>query len=316
MVMLPMVFFLLPNMGFAQNSGIAELTARNNELQEQVRALNGRVENLSFQLLQLQERLRKMQEDNEFRFQQLEDKRSNAGSEKKSKTVKIIPDKKPEGKKEEIPSLGKSKPSEPRQVAKSSGGKKPQRVKRRILGHPPRSLGTLVFDEDGNVVDSALGKPLDLSRRVETVPDRPVEPANPAKNGTKQPFPSAPELIAKGRRLYKAGDYQLAAKSFQLFTQTYPQNKNIPEAEFLLGESLFANGDFHGAASVYLNAHNAHPRDKRGAETLLKLGLSMAGLNEREVACATFAEVLKQYPNAGANIANRVVIEQKNSKCG
>jgi TolA-binding protein len=42
------------------------------QLQEQVRALNGKIEDMSYQLLQMQEQLRKAQEDNEFRFQQLE----------------------------------------------------------------------------------------------------------------------------------------------------------------------------------------------------------------------------------------------------
>ena len=41
-------------------------------LEEQMRQLNGRIEELSFQLLEVQEQLRRMQEDNEFRFQQLE----------------------------------------------------------------------------------------------------------------------------------------------------------------------------------------------------------------------------------------------------
>ncbi|MBC7284530.1 tol-pal system protein YbgF [Hoeflea sp.] len=42
------------------------------QLEEQLRALNGRVEELGFQLLQMQEQMRQMQEDNEFRFQELE----------------------------------------------------------------------------------------------------------------------------------------------------------------------------------------------------------------------------------------------------
>ena len=49
------------------------------QLEEQVRSLNGKVEELTFQLLQLQEQLRKMQEDSDFRFQQLEEQRGDAG---------------------------------------------------------------------------------------------------------------------------------------------------------------------------------------------------------------------------------------------
>jgi TolA-binding protein len=52
------------------------------QLEEQVRGLNGRIEELGFQLLQMQEQMRQMQEDNEFRFQELEktgNQRGDAG---------------------------------------------------------------------------------------------------------------------------------------------------------------------------------------------------------------------------------------------
>ena len=53
---------------------------RNQQLQEEIRQLNGRIEEMSYQLLQMQEQLRKTQEDNEFRFQELEKKkRSDLG---------------------------------------------------------------------------------------------------------------------------------------------------------------------------------------------------------------------------------------------
>ena len=48
-------------------------------LEEQVRALSGTIEELNFQILQMQEQMRKMQEDNEFRFQELEQKKTDAG---------------------------------------------------------------------------------------------------------------------------------------------------------------------------------------------------------------------------------------------
>lgn len=50
----------------------SDVLIRLNRLEEEIRRLNGRVEELSFQLLQAQEDMRKRQEDNEFRFQQLE----------------------------------------------------------------------------------------------------------------------------------------------------------------------------------------------------------------------------------------------------
>src|SRR5690606_38845288 len=49
-------------------------------LEEQIRSLSGTIEELNFQILQMQEQMRKMQEDNEFRFQELEGKKTDAGT--------------------------------------------------------------------------------------------------------------------------------------------------------------------------------------------------------------------------------------------
>ena len=46
----------------------ADQTYQLGQLEEQVRGLNGRIEELGFQLLQMEERMRQMQEDNEFQF--------------------------------------------------------------------------------------------------------------------------------------------------------------------------------------------------------------------------------------------------------
>ena len=68
----------------AQKSPIVQVQATSAEIQVQqlqdtVRQLTGRIEDLNFQIMQTQEQLRKAQEDNEFRFDQLEKK---AGAKK------------------------------------------------------------------------------------------------------------------------------------------------------------------------------------------------------------------------------------------
>ncbi len=59
---------------------LAQDAAGNVQMEEQIRLLNGKVEELTFQILQMQEQMRKLQEDNEFRFQEIEkSKQGNAG---------------------------------------------------------------------------------------------------------------------------------------------------------------------------------------------------------------------------------------------
>jgi TolA-binding protein len=63
---------LAPAPVFAQSKEVAQLTVRVQDLENTIRTLNGQVEGLQFQLTQMQELIQKMQDDNEFRFQQLE----------------------------------------------------------------------------------------------------------------------------------------------------------------------------------------------------------------------------------------------------
>ena len=57
------------------------------------------------------------------------------------------------------------------------------------------------------------------------------------------------------------------------------------------------------------------PKPPTAADNLLGLGLSLAGLNQREVACATYAEVLKQYPDATRRLGERIKDEQAAARC-
>ncbi len=67
---MPMV--ISPRVVQSQSNDANIVLAQSADPQEQIRILDGRIEEMSFQILQLQEQLRKTQEDNEFRFQELE----------------------------------------------------------------------------------------------------------------------------------------------------------------------------------------------------------------------------------------------------
>ncbi len=64
---------------------------RISQMEEEMRRLTGKVEELSFLVLQLQEQLRKTQEDNEFRFQDLEGKGSGAAAKPAERRTDAAP---------------------------------------------------------------------------------------------------------------------------------------------------------------------------------------------------------------------------------
>ena len=306
---LGLAFFMLAgsqSLSLAQSE--AENAVRVDQLQEQVRRLNGKVEELTFQLLQLQEQIRKMQEDNEFRFQELEDKHSDAGGSPNRKTARATT--KPSGGERR---LGKSQPSEGVRSTSPSGGKPTNKTiaaASKALGVPTNSLGTLKFDKDGNVIESAIGKPLDL-----TTPTKQLNNRYLGELGSDVANLQPGLLLARGRDFYDAGKYVLAEKILRKLIKDYPDEANRPEAQYWIGRSLFARGEFHAAATIFLDTHNTYPDARRAPDTLLRLGLAMAGLNQREIACATYDEVLKQFPDADEQVKAQVAIERTSAKC-
>jgi TolA-binding protein len=47
----------------------------------------------------------------------------------------------------------------------------------------------------------------------------------------------------------------------------------------------------------------------------LKLGVSLVGLNQRDVACATFSEIGKRYPQTSSALKERIKQEQALAAC-
>ena len=283
------------------------------QLQEQVRQLNGRVEELTFQILELQELLRSTQEDNEGRFQDLEDASGTGFGDQgslapKDQTLNTDGDGSPvaatSAKRsnnsadggEDAPAGGdQNLPTDLDLTAPKPG----QPLPGVELGQPPRSLGTLTLDKQGNLVDSALGKPLDLTRLKDlqsnlSDPNAPIvqdesQAAAPSADAAANPgdaasgdgalpldvpdnLPAPADLYQQGYDAVLAGNYGLAEEHFRNLIAAYPQSDRVPNTHYWLGESLFAQGDFNDAAERYLTVVNSYPESALAPDAMLKLG--------------------------------------------
>ena len=56
-------------------------------------------------------------------------------------------------------------------------------------------------------------------------------------------------------------------------------------------------------------------RHAKAPDALLRLGQSLAALKQKEMACATFAEVSRKYPKASTSVKQGVEREQKRVHC-
>ena len=269
---------------------LAQDAGGNVQLEEQIRLLNGKVEELTFQILQMQEQVRKLQEDNEFRFQELEKSRQgNAGPKVKpadDTAQAAVPETPPD-------------PSKVRVVTTDNAGNGDDVADvidgTQGAGAPAQDLGTVKFDENGNPV----GATANAQDKVAAIP--------PADNPA--------ELYKTAYEHILSGEYPSAEASFRSHIDNFPADPQTADARYWLGESLIGQERYRDAAEVLLKAQKEFPKSKKAPDMLLKLGVSLSALDNKDVACATFAQVSKKYPKAAPAVVERVAAEQAKAGC-
>ena len=258
------------------------------QLEEEVRLLNGKVEELTFQILQMQEQVRKLQEDNEFRFQELE----------KSKQGKAAP----KADAQTDTAAAPDKPADPgsiRKITTENAGTS-DNVAETINGADPnlapKDLGTVKFDANGNPIASAAIEP----GAVAAIPQAGDNPA---------------ELYKASYEHILSGEYADAEAGFRQHVDNYPADPQAADARYWLGESLIGQERYRDAAEVLLKAQKEFPKSKKAPDMLLKLGVSLAALDNKDVACATFSQISKKYPKSAPALMERVSAEQAKAGC-
>src|SRR5690606_7807810 len=246
----------------AQAADTAQLMVRIQQLEEQIRLLNGQIEGLTFQLTQLQEIVNRMAEDNEFRFQALE---GGAGGKTDAATQPggvMQPEALPQDPATEtapmtdIPEQGvRPLPGEIEfDPTFDDGSAAPGDT----LGE---SADPLVGTGASGGVDLATGQPLDLS----------YDPAAKATGNA-----DADAQFAAGYEALARGDYGFAEDQFSQFIALYPDNEQAAEAASLLGDALLHRAAYDEAAEMLLAAFQKAPDDPRAPDLLLKLGMSLS----------------------------------------
>jgi tol-pal system protein YbgF len=286
---------------------------RTQQLQEEVRQLNGRIEEMSYQLLQMQEQLRKTQEDNEFRFQDLEKKkRSDLGDTGGQPAVASNRPSSSAASGETSPSASQS-PDDVARIIGEPSASSPSSGNR--AAPAPTTLGSMNVDPSGNTVGASRN---DNARNSAGLPG---VASGSSRSGTAQDPQQTASLGSEGDS-YKiaydhvlSGDYPLAEKEFSAYLTSYPKSSRAADANFWLGEAQFSQAKYADAAKTFLNAHQTYGKSAKAPEMLLKLGMSLAALDNKDTACATLREVPKRYPNAQRAVLGKVTTEQKRLSC-
>lgn len=115
--------------------------------------------------------------------------------------------------------------------------------------------------------------------------------------------------------LLKDRNYDAAATALQAFLDRNPDDPLAGNALYWLGETRYVQKDYKEAAKVFLDGYKRFPEGAKAPDNLLKLGMSLAALDETDSACKTFAKLRSSFPQAPSRVLRAAESEQKKLKC-
>jgi tol-pal system protein YbgF len=304
-----------------------DLSVRLDRMESALRQLTGTLEQLQYRNQQLEMQLKRMQDDTEYRFQQLGSKGGPpAGAQPRAMSPQTPVNAPPS-----ITPGSRSDVFNPEQHPNAPGAP-------RVLGNEAAGAPLQNADNEppvGAPGGRAPGAPLDLSTLAGNAPAQPEVPMANAAPMTPSQLPPPPRDtsatgeqlatlppsatpkdeydMAYGYVLHK--DYALAEQAFRDFLRKHPDEKLVPDAQYWLGESLFQRQRYRDAAESFLAVSTKFEKSGKAPDALLRLGQSLAAMNQKEAACATLAEVGRKFPRASASVKRGVTQEQKRAHC-
>ena len=271
----------------SKNSSTQDITGQNaedvltkhllklSEIEKQFQELTNKYEEINFKMDKLSSRLSKVQADNQLRFQNLENKTTINNTENNSLT-----------------SLPKTETRHKKVLPGSS---------------QPQDLGTISYK--------------DMTTNSETQVVQSVESTNTISTET---FQSEEKILPEGTpkeqyefatSFLKVGDYNMAERAFREFVDNNPDNKFSGNAQYWYAETFRIRQLYTDAASAYLEGYQKYPQSEKAPINLLKLGVSLVQIGEKDQGCLMIAGVKKQYPNATQSVLQKAKYEEKKFEC-
>ena len=113
----------------------------------------------------------------------------------------------------------------------------------------------------------------------------------------------------------KVGDYNTAERAFREFVNTNPEHELAGNAQYWYAETFRIRQLYTDAASAYLEGYQKYPKGSKAPINLLKLGVSMVQIGEKDQGCKMITGVKKQYPKAKQSILQKAKYEAKKYEC-
>ena len=249
------------------------------EIETQFQNLTNRFEEINFKIDKLSTRLSKVQSDNQLRFQQLEKSvNKNISTEAASITSS---------------SSNSSSSSDPKLTLPGTS--------------EPQDLGSISYKDMTSEETNQETQSIDTTASVVTENFIAEEKILPQTNPQQQ-YEFATSFL-------KVGDYNTAERAFREFVNTNPDHKLAGNAQYWYAETFRIRQLYTDAASDYLEGYKNYPKSDKAPINLLKLGVSLVQIGEKDQGCLMISGVKKQYPNAKESVIQKAKYEEKKFEC-
>src|SRR5581483_2981964 len=283
------------------DGGGGEDSARIDRIESALRQLTGTIEQLQHDNQMLQMQLKRMQDDTEYRFQQM----GSRGGAAPMPPAAAAPGPAPIAPTGPAPQPGRrSDVFDPSQQPNAPGA--PRTLGGATASAAPNNPPIMNEQPVGAPGGRDAGAPLDLSPLAANPPaavpngEPAAAPAGiPAPQTGQLPPVMAPRGAAAGTQLatlppsaspkdeYDLAygyvlrkDYALASQAFEDFMAKYPNDKLLPNAQYWLGESQFQQQRYREAAESFLAVSTKYAHSGKAPEALLRLGQSRGAASE------------------------------------
>ena len=171
----------------------------------------------------------------------------------------------------------------------------------------PQDLGTISYKDTTTEEVTQQTQSIDTTATIVTETFQSEENILPNESPEKQ-YDFATSFL-------KVGDYSTAERAFREFVTTNPEHNLAGNAQYWYAETFRIRQLYTDAASAYLEGYQKYPKGEKAPVNLLKLGVSMVQIGEKDQGCKMINGVEKQYPNANQSVIQKAKYESKKFEC-
>ena len=172
----------------------------------------------------------------------------------------------------------------------------------------PQDLGSISYKDNETSETSQQIQSIDTTSSVVTETFQAEEKILPQDLTPEKQYEFATSFL-------KVGDYSTAERAFREFVVSNSEHKLAGSAQYWYAETFRIRQLYTDAASAYLEGYQKYPKGNKAPINLLKLGVSMVQIGEKDQGCKMINGVELQYPKANQSVIQKAKYESKKFEC-